>query len=173
MLRMQDQYSFGFYVADFLFRRIFRWNSGVKWPVHFTSTFRSPQNIVRGIGVWPGDSPGMYINANNGIYIGDFSNVAPNAGLISSNHDVIDNDKIIPGPPLRIGRFCWVGMGAIILPAVELGDFTVVGAGSVVTKSFPEGYCIIVGNPARKIKDLDKAECDAHAARKYAQAASK
>lgn len=170
-MRMQAQYSFGFYVADFIFRRILRWNSGVTWPVHFTSTFRSPHKIVRGIGVWPGDSPGIYINANNGIYFGDFCNIAPNAGIISSNHDPIDNDKIIPGPPIRIGRFCWVGMSAIILPGVVLGDFTVVAAGAIVTKSFEEGRCIIAGNPARKLRDLDKAECDAHAARKYAQAA--
>ncbi len=37
-----------------------------------------------------------------------------------------------------------------------LGQRTIVGAGAVVTKSFPEGYCVIGGNPARKIKDLEK-----------------
>ena len=30
------------------------------------------------------------------------------------------------------------------------------GAGAVVTKSFPEGYCVLAGNPARKVKDLDR-----------------
>ena len=35
-----------------------------------------------------------------------------------------------------------------------LGDNTVVGAGAVVTRSFPEGHCVIGGNPARKIKDI-------------------
>lgn len=30
------------------------------------------------------------------------------------------------------------------------------GGGSVVTKSFPEGYVVIAGNPAKIIKYLDK-----------------
>jgi serine acetyltransferase len=34
-----------------------------------------------------------------------------------------------------------------------------VGAGAVVSKSFAEGYCVIAGNPAIKIKDLNKQEC--------------
>ena len=50
-------------------------------------------------------------------------------------------------------------MNSIILPNVTLGDFTIVGAGSVVTKSFPEGYCVIAGNPAKIIKQLDKEKC--------------
>ena len=50
-------------------------------------------------------------------------------------------------------------MNAIILPGVKLGDFTMVGAGSVVTKSYPEGYCVIAGNPAKKIKVLDVDKC--------------
>lgn len=55
-----------------------------------------------------------------------------------------------------IGRNCWIGMNAVILPGVKLGDYTIVGAGAVVTHSFPEGYCVIGGVPAKKIKDLDK-----------------
>ena len=52
-----------------------------------------------------------------------------------------------------------VGMGVVILPEVELGDFTIVGAGAIVTKSFPEGKCVIAGNPAKKIRDLDPEQC--------------
>jgi len=50
-------------------------------------------------------------------------------------------------------------MNAVILPGVVLGDFTIVGAGAIVTKSFPEGYCVIAGNPAKVIRQLDPTKC--------------
>jgi len=53
-------------------------------------------------------------------------------------------------------------MTSTVLPGGELGDYTIVGAGSVVTKSFPEGYCVIAGNPARRIKQLDRDKCVLH-----------
>lgn len=57
-------------------------------------------------------------------------------------------------------------MSAVILPGVTLGDFTIVGAGAIVAKSFEEGYCVIAGNPARIIKQLNREECNAFAASK-------
>ena len=45
-------------------------------------------------------------------------------------------------------------MNSVILPGVVLGEHTVVGAGSIVTKSFPEGYCVIAGNPAKIIRKI-------------------
>ena len=51
----------------------------------------------------------------------------------------------------RIGKNCFIGGRAIILPGVEIGDGCVVGAGSVVTKSVPPN-CIVAGNPARIIR---------------------
>nr|WP_283244199.1 DapH/DapD/GlmU-related protein [Luoshenia tenuis] len=54
-----------------------------------------------------------------------------------------------------LGEKCWIGMNSVVLPGVTLGPHTVVGAGAVVTKSFPEGYCVIAGNPARMIRKLD------------------
>jgi serine acetyltransferase len=45
------------------------------------------------------------------------------------------------------------------MPGVELGDWTIVGAGAVVTRSFPDGYCVIGGVPAVKIKELEKEKC--------------
>ncbi len=163
LFRMRREMSAGFYIADFLFRKILRQNSDTGWAIHHTSTIHNPDRIKRAKNVFPGDSPGVYINAANGIEIGDYTNIGPNVGIISANHDLVNNDKHIVEPPIIIGKFCWMGMGAVILPGVVLGDFTIVGAGAIVTKSFTEGYCVIAGNPARVIKQLNKEECNAFA----------
>ncbi|NDC40832.1 MAG: acyltransferase [Chitinophagia bacterium] len=164
LLGLRKEMSLGFYITDFVFRKLFRQNAGVKWAVHHTCTIHCPERIQRGKGVYPGDSPGVYINAQNGFSIGDYSNIGPNVGIITANHDAVDNDAHTPCPPIVIGRFCWLGMHAVVLPGITLGDFTIVGASAVVTKSFTEGYCVIAGNPARVIRQLNKEECDAFAA---------
>jgi len=105
-------------------------------------------------------------NALNGIAFGDYSNIGPNVLIASANHDQINNELMVKSDPITIGRFCWVGGNATILPEVKLGDFTIVGAGSVVTRSFEEGYCIIGGNPARVIKNLDREACNKFAENK-------
>lgn len=157
---MREEMSISFYLTDFIFRRILRQNCGVKWAVHHTSTIHCPEKIKRGKGVWPGDSPNVYINALNGITFGDYVNIGPHVTIASANHDLIDNSKHLKGNPVTIGSFSWIGANAVILPEVTLGDFTIVGAGAVVTRSFTDGYCVLAGNPADIIKRLDKDACD-------------
>jgi acetyltransferase-like isoleucine patch superfamily enzyme len=137
-------------------QRVGRVNYYAYWPMHPSSIVTFPQNVYAGINTCPGYNPGCNIHAINKIYIGDYTQIASNVGLMSGNHDLYDLRQQIEGKPIRIGKYCWIGMNAVILPEVELGDFTIVGAGAIVTKSFPEGYCVIAGNPARKIRDLDK-----------------
>jgi len=142
------------YLQYRFFRHILRVNSNVPWPVHFSSRVVHPERVRLGRATYPGDMPGCYIQAINGIEIGDYTILAPNVGLISANHDPACLDRHLPAPPIRIGSYCWIGMNAVVLPGVELGDHTSVGAGSVVTHSFPEGACIVAGNPARLVRKL-------------------
>lgn len=163
---LRKEMGLGYYVTDFIFRRLLRQNAKVGWAVHYTSVIHCPEKLVKGKGVFPGDSPGVYINAQSGITIGDYSNIGPNVGIISANHDLVDNSRHMPATPITIGRFCWIGMGCVILPGITLGDFTITGAGAIVTHSFPDGYCVLAGNPARVIKYLNKDECNEFAASK-------
>jgi acetyltransferase-like isoleucine patch superfamily enzyme len=166
-LHLRPEMSWSFYLLDFFFRKLLRHNARARWALHHTATIHHPQGLSKGIGTYPGDSPGVYINANNGVYIGDFTNLGPNVGIVSSNHGFEDNDAIVPAKPIHIGRFCWLGMGAVVLPGVRLGDFTIVGAGAIVTRSFEEGYCVLAGNPARVIRTLQKEACDERARQRY------
>ncbi len=140
------------------FQKILGFNRDVYWPVHFTSKINQYKNIVIGVDTSPGYEPGCYIQGIGKVFIGDYTQIAQNVGIISSNHDVYDNSKHL-NSEVRIGRYCWIGMNAIILPGVVLGDYTIVGAGSVVTKSFESGYKVIAGNPAKEIRQLDRKQC--------------
>jgi len=139
------------------FQKVLGFNRYCYWPVHFTSTVRFPRNIYVGIDAAPGISPGCYIQAVGKIYIGDYTQIAPNVGLISSNHFMLDIRQHIKDE-IKLGKYCRIGMGSIILPGVVLGDFTTVSAGTVVTKSFPQGYCVLAGNPAQVVMDYSGNE---------------
>lgn len=49
---------------------------------------------------------------------------------------------------VRVGRNCFIGAFAILMPNVTVGDGCVIGAASVVTKDVPSGQ-VWAGNPAR------------------------
>lgn len=125
------------------------------WPVDPRTRIVHYSNIsfnVDDINIF--QSPGCYFQAHAKISIGKGCWIAPNVGLITANHDFMDLNKHSTALPISIGENCWIGMNAMILPGVVLGKHTIVGAGSVVTKSFPDGNCVIAGNPARKIREL-------------------
>lgn len=134
-------------------------NKAAYWPMHHSSIVSYSNNVYAGIDTCPGYNPGCYIHAVNKIYIGDYTQIAPNVGLMSGNHDLYDYRIQQDSSPIIIGKHCWLGMGVVVLPGVVLGDFTIVGAGAIVTKSFPDGKCVIAGNPAKKIKDLEANKC--------------
>ena len=131
-------------------------NRKVPWPCNPNSFIVNPENIEFDIDYMDNFfNFGCYYQAIGKIKIGKRTQIAPNVGIITSNHDVKDIDKHVEPKPVLIGDDCWIGMNSMILPGVTLGNHTIVGAGSVVTHSFPEGKCVIAGNPARKIKDLE------------------
>jgi galactoside O-acetyltransferase len=90
------------------------------------------------------------------IYVGDYTQFGPNVTLATAGHP-IDPGKRQQGyqynRPIHIGKNCWLGAGAVVLPGVTIGDNTVIGAGSVVTKDIPANV-VAVGNPCRVIRKL-------------------
>ena len=87
--------------------------------------------------------------------------IAPNVTIATAAHPILPElrEKAYQyNVPVKIGRNCWIGAGAVILPGVTIGDNTVIGAGSVVTRDIPENS-VAVGNPCRvlrSISDRDK-----------------
>lgn len=139
-------------------QKVLGFNRAAYWGVHFTSKVTQPKQIIVGRNTNPGIEPGCYIQGIGTVIIGDYTEIAAHTSIISANHDLYNLDQHLSGQ-VEIGSNCWIGVNCVILPDVSLGDFTIVAAGSIVTKPFPEGYCVIAGNPARKIRDLDREHC--------------
>lgn len=90
------------------------------------------------------------------IYVGDYTMIGPNVVIATAGHPILPElrEKAYQyNMPVHIGRNCWIGAGALIMPGVTIGDNTVIGAGSVVTKDIPANV-VAVGNPCRVLREI-------------------
>lgn len=143
---------------DIIHRILFQKHLTIPWPVSpYMDCGRNIEFDVDDINNFQGS--GNYFQTfdeTSKIVIGKGCWIAKNVGIITTNHDLYDPEEHTPGRNVILGESCWIGMNAMILPGVTLGSHTVVGAGAVVTKSFPDGYVIIAGNPAKPIRHLNR-----------------
>lgn len=94
------------------------------------------------------------------IYVGDYTMFAPGVIVATAGHPILPELRETVyqyNMPVHIGKNCWIGAGAIILPGVTIGDQVVVGAGSVVTKDLPSNV-VAVGNPCRVIREVSELD---------------
>ena len=92
------------------------------------------------------------------IYVGDCTMFAPNVTVATAGHPILPSlrEKACQfNMPVHIGKNCWIGAGALIMPGVSIGDNTVIGAGSVVTKDIPPNV-VAVGNPCRVMREISE-----------------
>ena len=111
---------------------------------------------------------GKYVYANFGltmvddthIYVGDYTLFAPNVTVATAGHPIDPSLRargLQYNAAVHIGKNCWIGAGALIMPGVTIGDNTVIGAGSVVTKDIPAGV-VAVGNPCRVMREIGEKD---------------
>lgn len=92
------------------------------------------------------------------IYVGDCTMFAPNVTVATAGHPILPElrEKAYQyNASVHIGRNCWIGAGAIIVPGITIGDNTVIGAGSVVTKDIPSNV-VAVGNPCKVLREINE-----------------
>lgn len=90
------------------------------------------------------------------IYVGSNTMFAPNVTVATAGHPIepsLREKAYQYNLPVHIGKNCWIGAGALIMPGVTIGDNTVIGAGSVVTKDIPANV-VAVGNPCRVMREI-------------------
>lgn len=120
------------------------------------------------LGKWVFINKGATFLDSNLITIGDNSLIGPNVQFLTVTHPVKPEERLISlefggfppfegrciASPITLGKECWIGAGAILMPGITIGAGTVVGAGSVVTKSLPERV-VAYGNPAQVMRSVD------------------
>lgn len=152
----RPKYNYALYYKMFFYyvipQKILGINRKVPWPVHFTSIVRSPERIQKGVFCDPGDNIGVYIQAINGIIMGNNVGISPGCKIISANHNNENHSKHDEEHPIRIGNNVFIYANVVVLPGVQIGDNVIIGAGSVVTHDIPSNS-IAVGNPCRVIKE--------------------
>ncbi len=103
-----------------------------------------------------GDNTPMLIGARTNIQESAMLHSDPGAPLTIGVDCTIGHHAILHG--CTIGDGVLIGMGAIVLNRAVIGDGSIVGAGALVTegKTFPPNS-LIVGSPARAVRELDAA----------------
>jgi galactoside O-acetyltransferase len=94
------------------------------------------------------------------IYVGECTMIGPNVTIASAAHPISPKRRregLQYNKPVHIGKNCWIGAGAIILPGITIGDNSIIGAGSVVTHDVPPDV-VAVGNPCRVLKHIAESE---------------
>lgn len=125
-----------------------------------SSNILTPVAIDRGATITIGEN--VFINWNfsavstGSITIEDNVQIACNVQMLTVNHDLKDM-MILHCKPIVIKNGAWIGAGSTIMGGVTVGEGAVIAAASVVTKDVPS-HTIFGGNPAKKIRDVEKAE---------------
>ncbi|WP_239167061.1 acyltransferase [Catellatospora coxensis] len=103
------------------------------------------------------------------VRLGSGVRIGAHASLVGFNHSAEPDAPVYQQPIVAkgivVGDDVWIGSNAIVLDGVTIGAHSIIGAGAVVTKDVP-AWSVMVGNPARRIRDRrDQARPDSLAAK--------
>jgi putative colanic acid biosynthesis acetyltransferase WcaF len=110
-----------------------------------------PWNLSLGDHCAVGDHAILY--ALGPINIGARATISQNAHLCAGSHDLSDPTRHLTKPPIVIEPDAWICADAFVGPGVTVGAGSIVGARGVAMKDVAVDT-IVVGNPARWIKDI-------------------
>lgn len=80
-----------------------------------------------------------------GIHIGDYTAITSGVAIMS--HDFVMREW----RHVHVGKNCFLGFNAIVLPGVTIGDGCIIAANSVVVRDVPPGS-VVMGNPGRVVE---------------------
>lgn len=110
--------------------------------------------MIKGCDIYFGHN--CHIGAN--LVLGNKVLIASNVSFVGGDHNFeligsfIKDSSRGALKDIIVKDDVWIGHGAIILHGVTIHEGAIVAAGSIVTKDVPP-FCIVGGNPAKKIKN--------------------
>jgi acetyltransferase-like isoleucine patch superfamily enzyme len=96
-----------------------------------------------------------FIDCTNEVVLGSFSIIGGWYSQILT-HSIDFRTSRQCSAPVRIGAYCFVGTGVIILKGGALPDNCVLAAGSVLNAPVADTYTLYAGVPAKSVKKLDR-----------------
>lgn len=103
---------------------------------------------------------GLTLVDDTHIYVGDNVMFGPNVVIATAGHPILPalrEQGLQYNAPVRVGKNCWIGAGALLMPGVSVGEGSVIGAGSVVTRDIPANV-VAVGNPCRVLRPIGERD---------------
>lgn len=93
-----------------------------------------------------------YLDCSGGLILGDFVTVAGvRSTFLTHQIDVVMNQQT--ASPVRIGSYALVSSNCSVVAGATIGEACLVGMGTVVLgKKYPDGV-LLVGNPARVVRE--------------------
>ena len=99
-----------------------------------------------------------HIDCTGGVYVGAYCTIAGiGTQILTHSIDIRLSRQVCR--PVRIGNYCFIGTGAILLMGSTIPDYCVLGAGAVLIKAYDETHAVYGGNPATLIRRLERDEC--------------
>ena len=91
------------------------------------------------------------------VRIGRAVRIGSHTSILGFEHGFADLEQELFRQPLSsagitIGDDVWIGSHVVVLDGVRIGSHAVVGAAAVVTRDVP-AWAVVVGNPARVVRD--------------------
>ena len=130
--------------------RVFGATVGDQVHVYPSATIYFPWNLE--IGDWSSIGEWVLVYNLGPVTIGNRATISQRVHLCAGTHDYNDAAMPLMKPPIEVGDAAWVCADAFVGPGVTIGEGAVVGARSVVVRDVAP-WCVVAGNPAKKIKD--------------------
>jgi putative colanic acid biosynthesis acetyltransferase WcaF len=130
--------------------RLFGAKVGSHVNIYSSAVIYYPWNLK--IAAWSSIGEWALIYNLGTVTIGERSTISQRAHLCAGTHDYRDPTMPLLKPPIQIADDAWICADAFLGPGVSIGEGAIVGARAVVTKSVA-AWTVVVGNPARYVKD--------------------